>query len=81
MVLFFPGKYYCQISIDGMELKAKAVVNITLLPLEITINPLQKSLTSKDTSQLQLECCVPYDEENYNVTWAYGNVIVAALPG
>ncbi|XP_073481362.1 adhesion G-protein coupled receptor F3-like [Aquarana catesbeiana] len=77
---YWEGKYSCQISIDGLELKAKAVVNITLLPLEITINPLQKSLTSKDTSQLQLECCVPYDEENYNVTWTYDNLIVAALP-
>ncbi|XP_018423540.1 PREDICTED: adhesion G-protein coupled receptor F3 [Nanorana parkeri] len=77
---WWKGTYACQFSNDSLVHEAMAVVNVSFLPIEITINPLQKSLTAQDRSRLQLECCVPYDDENYNVTWTYDNVALAALP-
>ncbi|KAM5165080.1 adhesion G-protein coupled receptor F3-like [Mantella aurantiaca] len=77
---WWEGNYLCQFFNDSLVNEAQAIINVTLLPTEITISPLQQSLTVKDTSRLQLQCCVPYDGEDYNVTWTYDNVELTALP-
>nr|DBA25700.1 TPA: hypothetical protein GDO54_010060 [Pyxicephalus adspersus] len=77
---WWKGTYLCQFHNDSLVHEAQTVVNVTLLPSEITINPLQKTLTAQDTSQLKLECCVPYDDEDYNVTWTFNNILFTARP-
>ncbi|KAG8580027.1 hypothetical protein GDO81_007092 [Engystomops pustulosus] len=75
------GTFICQFFNDTLIHEAKAEVNVILLPSEITVNPIQKSLTSRDTSQLVLECCVGLDGEEYNVSWSYDNVTLGVQPG
>ncbi|KAM4772428.1 adhesion G-protein coupled receptor F3-like [Rhinophrynus dorsalis] len=75
------GTYVCQFSNNNLTYEARAEVIITLLPSEIIMNPVQKSLSANDTSPLALECCVQFDGEVYNVTWRYNKNIVSVLPG
>ncbi|XP_056419484.1 adhesion G-protein coupled receptor F3-like [Hyla sarda] len=79
--VWWEGTYICMFFNDTLVHKAKAMVNVTLLPAEITVNPLQKTLTPGDTSGIVLECCVPFDGEEYNVSWTYNNVTQSAQPG
>ncbi|XP_044145137.1 adhesion G-protein coupled receptor F3-like [Bufo gargarizans] len=79
--LWWEGTYICQFFNDTLVHKAKTEVNVILLPSEITVNPIQKTLTSDDISQLVLECCIPFDGEEYNVTWTYNNVTLRVQPG
>ncbi|XP_073442673.1 adhesion G-protein coupled receptor F3-like isoform X2 [Dendrobates tinctorius] len=75
------GIYTCQFFNDTLVYEAKALVNVILLPSEIIVNPIQKTLTSQDTSKLVLECCVPFDGEEYNVSWTYDNITLGVQPG
>ncbi|KAG8580025.1 hypothetical protein GDO81_007092 [Engystomops pustulosus] len=79
--IWWEGTFICQFFNDTLIHEAKAEVNVILLPSEITVNPIQKSLTSRDTSQLVLECCVGLDGEEYNVSWSYDNVTLGVQPG
>ncbi|XP_063775297.1 adhesion G-protein coupled receptor F1-like [Pseudophryne corroboree] len=76
-----PRTYVCELYNGSLVHSAKAHVNVTLLPSQIIADPLQKSLTMMDTSQLLLQCCVASDGEAYNVTWTYGNITQAARRG
>ncbi|XP_069830373.1 adhesion G protein-coupled receptor F5-like [Dendropsophus ebraccatus] len=78
---WWEGTYICQFFNDTLVHKAEAMVDVILLPAEITVNPLQKALTSGDTSPFVLECCVPFDGEDYSVSWTYNNVTQFVKPG
>ncbi|CAH2245774.1 adhesion G- coupled receptor F3 [Pelobates cultripes] len=75
------GTYICQFFNSSLVHEAKSQVNVTLLPTEIIVNPIQRSLPPGDTSQLVLECCVSFDLEVYNVTWQYNSVTRIAQLG
>ncbi|XP_053316444.1 adhesion G-protein coupled receptor F3-like [Spea bombifrons] len=77
---WWQGTYVCQFFNGSLVHEAKAQVNVTLLPTEIFVNPIQKSLSAGETSQPALECCVPFDGETYDVSWSYGNVTQEAQP-
>ncbi|XP_075197725.1 adhesion G-protein coupled receptor F3-like [Anomaloglossus baeobatrachus] len=79
--VMWEGIYTCQFFNDSLLHEAKALVNIILLPTEIIINPIQKTLTQLVTSQFVLECCVAFDGEEYNVSWTYDNITLSVQPG
>ncbi|XP_075719671.1 adhesion G-protein coupled receptor F3-like [Rhinoderma darwinii] len=79
--VYWEGTYICQFYNETLVHEAFADVNVILLPAEIIVNPIQKTLTAQDTSQLLLDCCVPFDGEKYNVTWTYSNITLQVQPG
>ncbi|XP_063297701.1 adhesion G-protein coupled receptor F3-like [Pelobates fuscus] len=78
---YWHGTYICQFFNSSLVHEAKSQVNVTLLPTEIIVNPIQMSLSPGDMSQLVLECCVSFDLEVYNVTWVYNSVTRIAQLG
>ncbi|XP_075123020.1 adhesion G-protein coupled receptor F3 [Leptodactylus fuscus] len=79
--ILWEGTYICQFFNDTLVHEATAEVNVLLLPSEIIVNPIQKTLTTKGVSPLVLECCVVFDSEEYNVSWTYNNVTLSLQPG
>ncbi|XP_030050995.1 adhesion G-protein coupled receptor F3 [Microcaecilia unicolor] len=73
------GIYNCHLSRGPLVLKAKAMVDIVLLPVKITKIPMQQSLTSKDSLPISLQCCIQNDGEAYVVSWRYNNEIKPAV--
>ncbi|XP_029451916.1 adhesion G-protein coupled receptor F3-like [Rhinatrema bivittatum] len=67
------GNYTCQLSKSALVHKAKAKVDIVLLPVKITTVPIQLSLTKQDTSPISLQCCIQNDSETYEVSWKINN--------
>ncbi|XP_018119554.1 adhesion G-protein coupled receptor F3 isoform X2 [Xenopus laevis] len=75
------GTYLCQFSREGLLYNATAQVNVSLLPSEIILNPVQLSFRSSAGNSVQLQCCAKIDGEVYGVTWTYNGTTVNASPG
>ncbi|MEE6476994.1 hypothetical protein FKM82_011318, partial [Ascaphus truei] len=77
---FWFGIFICQFMKGTLVHEARANVTVTLLPTEIIVDPLQKSVSVEDPSQLVLQCCVKHDGEVYNVSWTYNNITQYVQP-
>ncbi|XP_041421022.1 adhesion G-protein coupled receptor F3 [Xenopus laevis] len=65
------GTYLCQFSRKGLHYNATARVNVSLLPSEIILKPIQLSFLASAGNSVRLQCCAKIDGESYRVTWTY----------